>query len=131
MMKGKPLTLEQLREMEGQPVYVERNEEPHDGKWFIVDYADTINPDMTLYTRDGTTYSDYGVYFTAYDRPSTAINREAWEPCRWCNSEYTIEDDDFGWPVKRSLIRYCWRCGRPITEEAWAELEERLEESKK
>lgn len=35
LKKGKPLTLEQLREMDGQPVYVERNEEPHDGNFAI------------------------------------------------------------------------------------------------
>lgn len=75
---GKALTLEQLREMDGKPVWIERNESPHDGKWFIVDHADVENPDRTLYTKEGVTYSDYGVHFTAYAYPPAHIDREAW-----------------------------------------------------
>lgn len=76
---GEALTLEQLREMNGQPVWVKRNEEPYDGKWFIVDHADVENPDKTLYTKEGVTYSDYGKYFTAYAYPPAHIDREAEE----------------------------------------------------
>lgn len=75
---GDPLTLEQLRDMDGQPVWIERNESPHDGKWFIVDHADIENPDRTLYTKEGVTYSDYGVHFTAYAYPPAHIDREEW-----------------------------------------------------
>ena len=82
---NEPLTLEQLREMEGKPVWVERNEEPYDGKWYIVDYADTKNPDKTLYTKEGVTYSDYSKYFTAYAYPPAHIDREAWTS-HWVNS---------------------------------------------
>lgn len=86
-----PLTLEQLREMDGKPVWVERNEKPHDGKWFIVSHADIKNPDKTLYTKEGVTYSNYGVYFTAYAYPPAHIDREAWEkPCKICNGEKTL-----------------------------------------
>lgn len=74
----KPLTMEQLREMDGKPVWIERNESPHDGKWFIVDHADIENPDRTLYTKEGVTYSDYGVHFTAYAYPPAHIDREEW-----------------------------------------------------
>ena len=64
--KREPLTLEQLREMVGMPVWIERNDPPHDGKWDLVDYADIENTDKTLYTKSGVTYSEYGKYFTAY-----------------------------------------------------------------
>lgn len=77
-LSGETLTMEQLREMDGKPVWVERNEEPYDGKWFIVDHADVENPDKTLYTKEGVTYSDYGKYFTAYAYPPAHIDREAW-----------------------------------------------------
>lgn len=123
---SEPLTLEQLREMDGHPVWVERNETPHDGKWFIVDHADVENPDKTLYTKEGVTYSDYGVYFTAYAYPPAHIDREAWKECPWCKSEYTVIDDDFGQPVHPKMIKFCWKCGRPLTPEAWAMLEKRL-----
>lgn len=81
MPAGQPLTLEQLRVIHGKPVWIERNDESHDRMWLIVEYADTENQDKTLYTREGTTYSDYGTYFTAYAYPTAHINREAWEPC--------------------------------------------------
>lgn len=136
---GKPLTLEQLREMDGQPVWVERNEAPHDGKWFIVDHADVENPDKTLYTKEGVTYSDYGTYFTAYAYPPAHIDREAWEPCEECEkkscddcrySEYLSYLE----PCKscenasewKPMQNFCGECSRPLTEEAWAELEKRL-----
>ena len=132
-----PLTLEQLREMDGKPVWVERNESPHDGKWFIVDHADIENPDKTLYTKEGVTYSDYGAYFTAYAYPPAHIDREAWEPCAKCvgcgNCYYFLYDDD-EYPCNKCLkestdknqypkfepIGFCKHCGRPLTEDAWA-----------
>lgn len=42
------------------------------------------------------------------------IDREKWEPCMWC-----ALNGQFG------LNSYCSACGRPLTEEAWAELERR------
>ena len=139
---GDPLTLEQLRDMDGQPVWIERNESPHDGKWFIVDHADIENPDRTLYTKEGVTYSDYGVHFTAYAYPPAHIDREAWEPCEVCGEKdpfgnpkfshhFVVDesslyfcDSDFGWEGEK--IKFCPFCSRPLTEEAWAELEKRL-----
>ena len=136
------LTLEQLREMGGQPVWVERNENPHDGKWFIVDHAHIENPDKTLYTKEGVTYSDYGAYFTAYAYPPAHIDREAWKPCEQCvqkekpldrfsghefqidGAEIYYHDTDYGWEGEE--IKFCPWCGRPLTEEAWAEMEKRL-----
>ena len=115
-----PLTLEQLRKMDGQPVWVERNEEPYDGKWFIVDHADVENPDRTLYTKEGVTYSDYGVYFTAYAYPPAHIDRDACNPCMMCKNQKSLN-------LSLDMnCRYCPKCGRPLTEEAWAELEKRL-----
>ena len=139
---GDPLTLEQLRDMDGQPVWIERNESPHDGKWFIVDHADIENPDRTLYTKEGVTYSDYGVHFTAYAYPPAHIDREAWEPCEVCGEKdpfgnpkfshhFVVDesslyfcDSDFGWEGEK--IKFCPFCSRPLTEEAWAELEKRM-----
>lgn len=143
-----PLTLEQLREMEGEPVWVERNENPHDGKWFIVDYADTENSDKTLYTKEGVTYSDYGKYFTAYAYPPARLDLDTWEPCKLCGKlgeeDPCYKDGCFkknapacdfrcdkflDWRADRKKIkeaRFCPACGRPLTEEARAELEKRL-----
>lgn len=70
------------------------------------------------------------------------IDREAWKPCDRCRSkenaidrfsghEFLIDDAEIyfydsedGWESEE--IRFCPWCGRPLTEEAWAELEKRL-----
>lgn len=59
------------------------------------------------------------------------LDRSRWEGCEYCNDTLKkyryINACDIG---KRCLIydtpRYCPICGRPITEEAWAELERRI-----
>ena len=126
----KPLTLDQLREMDGQPVWIERIEAPYDGKWFIVNYADTENPDKTLYTDSGVTYSEYGKYFIAYPYPPAHIDRSKWEFCLWCKDLQYLPHEmcaDVKMPGGSEIgASFCPSCGRPLTEEAWAELERRL-----
>ena len=41
-------------------------------------------------------------------------------PCAWCKGkgEYTIIDDDFGQPLRPSMIHFCFNCGRKLMEEA-------------
>lgn len=51
----------------------------------------------------------------AYAYPPARIDREKWELCMWC-----VPNGQFG------LNNYCSACGRPLTEEAWAELERRV-----
>lgn len=78
-------------------------------------------------------------------RPAT-IDREAWEPCEVCSEqddpcykdgcfkenapkcEYRC-DKYLAWRRNLRRIRlakFCPKCGRPLTEEAWAMLEKRL-----
>ena len=42
------------------------------------------------------------------------IDRESWELCMWCTLNRQFHEN-----------RYCQACGRPLTDEAWAELERR------
>lgn len=42
------------------------------------------------------------------------INREAWETCMWCVLYRQFDN------------KYCPLCGRPLSEEAWEELERRV-----
>lgn len=122
---GEPLTLEQLREMNGQPVWVKVidtrfNEE---NQWAI------CNAEYQMVTlKDGFKlfFCGYGLNWLAYAYHPAHIDREAWKKCPWCKSEYTVIDDDFGQPVHPNMIKFCWNCGRPLTPEAWAELEKRL-----
>ena len=41
------------------------------------------------------------------------------KPCAWCKTEgeYTIIDDDFGQPLRPSMIHFCFNCGRKLKEE--------------
>lgn len=146
MSERKPLTLEELRDMSGKPVWIERNDPPNDGKWDLVDYADTEHPDKTLYTKNGVTYSEYGKYFTAYAVEPPRLDRSAWEPCehckpsknpldRWGHHQFPIDgneiycyDTDDGWECEE--INFCPWCGRPLTDAAWEMLGERLEGAK-
>lgn len=74
--------------------------------------------------------------------PPAHIDREAWEPCEVCGEKdpfgnpkfshhFVVDesslyfcDSDFGWEGEK--IKFCPFCSRPLTEEAWAELEKRL-----
>lgn len=70
------------------------------------------------------------------------IDREKWEPCEHC--KYTPDDicrkcqneicnAEYRYPCtgcndqrRFEAKRFCQNCGRPLTEEAWAELERRF-----
>lgn len=139
MSKRKPLTLEELRDMPGKPVWIERNDPPHDGKWDLVDYADTEHPDKTLYTKSGVTYSEYGKYFTAYAYEPPRLDRSAWEPCGACKTEKIIihvpafkamavcnQHMDHGAFDLTLHLNFCPYCGRPMTDAAWDMWERRF-----
>lgn len=75
--------------------------------------------------------------------PAAHIDLEKWEPCehckpsknapdRWGPHQFPIDDSaiyyydvDDGWEGEE--INFCPWCGRPLTDEAWAELEKRIE----
>lgn len=48
-------------------------------------------------------------------RASGKLDRSRWEGCRYCKD------------IPTSILKgFCYACGRPLTEEAWAELERRI-----
>ena len=136
-----PLTLERLREMDGQPV---RMEDLTGGtlwnQWIIFER----HTDDGFIPRGGGYFGcdSYGVKWLAYAYPPAHIDREVWEPCAKCvgcgNCYYFLYDDD-EYPCDKCLkgstaknpypefkpIGFCKHCGRPLTEKAWAELEKR------
>lgn len=108
-----PLTLEQLKAMEKPtPVWMDLGKktiEGWGGYWCICQIGHIITPGMvSMYAEKMN-----GAKFYAY--PPARIDREKWELCMWC-----VPNGQFG------LNNYCSACGRPLTEEAWAELESRL-----
>lgn len=56
---------------------------------------------------------------------SIKIDREAWKPCKYC--EFGIYSDAmFDYEAGHIELAHCPKCGRPITEKAWKQLESRL-----
>ena len=66
---NEPLTLEELRKMDGQPVWVKAPGVSNDisGRWVIVEGVDL--EDRTIYTRGDFSCHDYGAVWLAYLRP--------------------------------------------------------------
>lgn len=137
------LTMEQLRKMDGQPVWAKLLEPTTGTKegWALV-YSDNGYAAVQRWTHFPLWYQEYGETWIAYAYPPTHIDREAWKPCERCKpkekpldrfighefqidgSEIYYHDTDDGWEGEE--IKFCPWCGRPLTEEAWDELEKRL-----
>lgn len=135
LTKMVPLTLEQLREMDGQPVWVKPTNEK--------EYADVSGWCVCL---DGRVevpgvecfawrFENYGSEWIAYPYPPVHIEREAWKGCQLCNkSDYisgsaTATTEFLGGKFLsrcKGEFSFCPCCGKPLTESAWAELEKRL-----
>lgn len=137
---GEPLTLEQLRKMDGQPVWIV--ESPDWGHWELSEDAEDYicDRDTDLY---GLTYPDpdgkaglHKLGWVAYAYPPAHIDREAWKPCADCKSCVSCEYSMVPYGEKPCTVcrrknkfkprKFCNSCGKPLTEEAWAELEKRL-----
>lgn len=137
---GEPLTLEQLREMDKPtPVWMELEEkaiEGWDGYWCLCLNGLISTPGHIVLHVDEIKKVKF------YSYPPAHIDREAWEPCECCKpsengldpygghyfqidgKEIYYNDTDDGWEGEE--INFCPWCGRPLTEEAWAMLEKKL-----
>lgn len=138
---GEPLTIEQLREMNGQPVWVQTPGIERYGRWVIVAGVDTENGQQTLYCREDYTCRNYGITWLAYAYPPAHIDREAWaaewEESGECNHKpYRVRDaakwkkykcSKCGYKAGRlNSQNYCPSCGRAMNPESLAILEKRL-----
>lgn len=115
---GEPLTMEQLREMDGHPVLIKHIGEDSNNKkeWALVFCKEKI---CRTACGNIAIFAFYGIGWIAYAYPPAHIDREAWErcwTCRWVVSQ----------PNRGSDYKFCPNCGRPLTPEAWAELEKRF-----
>lgn len=77
--------------------------------------------------------AEYGKTWFAYDYPPARIDRGKWW-CEWCCDGSLFDSDsmriDLYHPLKPGQQsvnpNYCPMCGRPLTDDAWAELERRV-----
>lgn len=66
---NEPLTCEELREMDGEPVWVQTPGIPQYGRWVIVAGVDMKYGQSTLYCQGDYTCRNYGRDWIAYRRP--------------------------------------------------------------
>lgn len=139
--KMMPLTLEQLRQMDGKPVSLEFDFElePMTALVECVESADCIILTNNLGGRSEF-YSDEELResgIKAYAYQPAHIDLEAWEPCKCCKAcsscKHFLSKDSYEFCAKctngqnhKPLTRYCPSCGRPLTAEAWSMLVKRL-----
>ena len=131
-----PLTIKQLKKMVGMPVWVEclspkKYESPPVG-WRIVEKS--IMGSIGVWNGESCfAERDYRKDWIAYT--AKRINREKWEPCELCSGKHlqTVGFDDRIYlcsgnskPPENERFRFCPSCGRPLTDQAWDELEKRL-----
>lgn len=139
-----PLTLAQMEQMEGQPVYIQILQ-TGEGRWGLLEsvgecVVGVLMPDgkksyhlIDLYHKTWTAY--------AYP-PPVHIDREAWEPCRECSPCCENCVKSYAWDTRgmpdvcnacedysnyMPEYNFCPYCGRPLTDEAWVELEKHYE----
>lgn len=141
---GEPLTLEQIKQMDGHPVWLHtfssKSKKTNVEQWALVVSSGEYSVSfvrVAVSSRLEKRCSDYGKTWIAYAYPP--IDREKWEPCEWCGSVgkkpdnwvCTLEDDDGHTVTNNHIVvcataNYCPSCGRPLTEAAWTELEKRV-----
>ena len=129
MPAGHPLTLEQLRGMEGQKVLIYRmkSTEPLE--------PGTVRMNGGVLGDNGTlAYHElYLLTWVAFSYPTAYLDREAWTS-KWINSMPALGAGDLETRCKScgNLVLFetvfCPYCGKAMTEEAWEELEKRLRE---
>lgn len=144
-MKNKPLTLEQLRQLDGKPIWIDRLK-----RWGIVDGEDESVHVKNYGTIDIETFgddaSDYENTLVAYPYKPMHIDRESWKPCEYCVEKHDpcIENSCFRknghkcffhceksekYYEYRKMISesmFCPKCGRPLTIDAWESFEKRI-----
>ncbi len=134
LKKGDPLTLEQLREMKGEKVFIYRmkSTEPLE-PGTVKQNGDVLGDSGTLAYHE--LYLETWVALSHY--PGT-IDHDKWKACELCqtcgNCEHNMgyecsQEMEMGKPNCGKFVpanNYCWKCGRPLTPEAWAKLEKRL-----
>ena len=141
MSKRKPLTLEELRQMDGKPVLFVSLKDGR-RKWRVVQSIEKLVEVVKVicFTDDGgETVESYGKTWLAYAYEPPRLDRSAWEPCAWCAGKACANCSRAETPSCETCktckehnhwepdSKFCPDCGRPRTDAAWETLEKRLE----
>lgn len=70
--KNEPLTLDELRQMDGEPVWVRSKIDSIDSRWGIIDKRGAVFPNEAHYV----IFSEYGDLWTAYRHKQKEENHE-------------------------------------------------------
>lgn len=151
-----PLTIEQLREMDGQLAYW-----LEDGSWGIISVDNMGRWAGIPFFRGRSQGVNFEYDIEArgmevYAYPPAQIDREALDPCDYCTKqnrkvyktetypgicdfevfldngvEISVNAYNHQTPYTEEIcfsfpVSYCPKCGRPLTPEAWTDLEKRL-----
>ena len=134
------LSLEQLRKMVGQPVWIE-SIDPLISHWEIVEYGDIDNVISFQDSKNELIFlvSGYGKTWRAYAYKK--IDFDKWESCENCTTEGCatcvnhlcgLGDEPCAKCTATNLYKplaFCPYCGRPMTPNARMHLEKRIAES--
>lgn len=139
-----PLTLEQLRKMDGQPVWC-KSLINGKSEWAIIRIVEMSKTWFIALAGASQGFGDkdtYGKTWLAHAYPPAHIDREAWTAeWRELHGDKLVGFDDCGDDVYRhyhysvctscgkgSAVKsnFCPKCGKAMTPEAWAELEKRV-----
>lgn len=131
---NKPLTLEELKQMDGQPVWIEIIPHPEESKWRLFEY--NSNDFMFFSGMDFELCSLHNITWRAYAQKP--IDLDDWT-AEW--KEYTGADAGFHYcsncgqqafnyeedgEVIEVLSNFCPSCGKAMNDEARKTLENRL-----
>lgn len=132
---NKPLTLEQLRGIDGQPVWIKDLKTPECSGWRMIYWDRGKYLVLIAKSIQGYILEEYGKSWLAYAQQPAHIDREKWDGCEWCCDEILFDSEAMSLELFHPLRddnpqtvnpNYCPMCGRPLTEEAWAELDRRV-----
>lgn len=130
---NKPLTLEQLRGIDGQPVWIKDLKTPECSGWRMIYWDRGKYLVLIAKSIQGYILEEYGKTWLAYAQQPDHIDREKWERCTVCGSNVFVRfsawksgEDTENAPYMEGGARFCPSCGRPRLPQAWAELERRV-----
>lgn len=136
--KMRPLNLCALKEMEKQVVFVDVVKKEFSRICDLKSQFGVVRPEedrVHLFNGRSVYFTSYGAWLAYH--PAN-IDREAWSGCEACKTPqcFNCFHSDLSMTAEpcnscvgekwETKYKFCPECGRPITPEAWAELEKRL-----